>query len=558
VYVVREVTESRLAAEAATRQGEVFHTIMDSIEGAVLIRDEALELTYCSPAFEKMLSWHPDEMLQVEGLRRHIHPDDVEGFMAASERFARHGGVLDVESRARSRDGGWRWYRNRAVAARSAKRQYVCIIDDVNERKEAQLALVRAHDELEERVRERTAELGAAKRALEADIEARKRAEADKARLERELRKSQTLEAVGQLAGGVAHDFNNLLGGVLGCLYAARMSLPHGSEALEELDRAKQLCKRGGDLTRQLLTVARRRTGCVESVEPDSLLDEARLLLERTLPKHIRLVVAQESDVPAVRADRSLLLAALLNLGLNARDAMPNGGTLTLSCRRDREPDGRPTALLDVSDTGAGISKTLQEKIFEPFFTTKPSGEGSGLGLSMVYATVQDCGGEISVRSAPGEGATFTLRLPGAAPSLRAAAGLTEVVRGRHPLIGGSVLVVEDEDDVARLVVDVLERHGYECLRAADGIEALELFRDHYAAVGLVALDLMLPEMGGEEVYRFVTSLVPDVPVLLITGRPDVARSFAPHLPLVPKPFTDEEFLDGVAAVLGAGRAATA
>ncbi len=546
--VLRDVTAEEAMRASYEELRNLFDAIMDSIKVVVLVRNEQGDLVYCSPFLSKASTYSCGHLTDMEATVRLIHPEDRGRFVAFWERVF-GGEEQEIECRALMPDESVRWFRN--VGYWDAERRLsVGLIYDVHDRKVAEDALREARDQLEVRVRERMAELERTKRELEADIEARKRAEAERDRLERELRRSQTLEAMGRLAGGVAHDFNNLLGGILGCLYAARLCARSDPDAvIEELDRARQICKHGGELTRQLLTVARRRVGGVEPIPLSALLREVRGLLERTVPKNIRVVLECDPVLPTIRADRSLLTTAVLNLGFNGCDAMRDGGTLTLSGRWDRAGPGPGTAVIRVSDTGVGMPPEIQDRIFEPFFTTKAPEEGTGLGLAMVYATVKECRGEIEVESAPGQGATFTLRIPasGAAPSPEASPAAPAA---GHPATEGVVLVVEDEDDVARMMTHALGRHGYRALRAATGLEALELLKDHRESIGLVVLDLLLPEFGGENVYRFLRSLVPDLAVLLATGREDLARNLDPEAPVLPKPFGEEEFLEAVAAAV--------
>ncbi len=366
---------------------------------------------------------------------------------------------------------------------------------------------------------------------------------------ERELQRSRSLETIGRLAGGVAHDFNNILGSILGAVYVARMEAD-GEAIAAELDRIQLLCRRGGDLTRQLLTVARRRSGQEEVMDAAGAVEEIRALLEHTLPRDIRLVVDIGEGLPAVRADRSLFTTGLLNLALNARDAMPAGGELRVRAARRRDEGGAEWLEVEVADTGEGVPSALRERIFEPFFTTKAVGAGSGLGLSTVQGAVQEWGGEIGVASEPGQGSTFTVRLPAWAGGRAASKGLGVCSAPTHPLTEAPLLVVEDEDGVARLMTLTLEAWGYQAVRAANGLEALERLQDRRGAFGLVILDLVLPELGGEQVYRVLRGLAPEVPVLLVSGREDLARALAPDGPRLTKPFTAEEFLDGVGRAL--------
>ncbi|MHB8766337.1 MAG: hybrid sensor histidine kinase/response regulator, partial [Deferrisomatales bacterium] len=378
------------------------------------------------------------------------------------------------------------------------------------------------------------------------DISGRRAAEAEKAEVSRKLQEAQSLEAVGRLAGGVAHDFNNLLGSILGCLYVAQAAEPGTAGGAAAEHRPIQArCRRGGELTRQLLTVARRRPGQPGPVDLSAQLHELRVLLEHTLPRAIRVRVETEAGLPRVRADRSLLSSALLNLALNARDAMPTGGELRV--RAGLEEGGARVAV-QLSDTGVGIAPELHRRIFEPFFTTKPVGEGTGLGLSTALAAVRDWGGDITVESAPGRGSTFTVRLAPAraAPAL---AGIGSAPAG-HPLTPLPVLLVEDEPAAARLMLHSLQTLGYSTAHARTGLEALERLSE--TPYGLVVLDLVLPELSGEQVFRMMAGLAPEVPVLLVSGRDDLDRALPGAAARVPKPFTHGELAAGVARALGA------
>jgi PAS domain S-box-containing protein len=381
------------------------------------------------------------------------------------------------------------------------------------------------------------------------DVSQRRAEEEARAALERELHRSHALEAVGRLAGGVAHDFNNILGSILGSVYVARMEWGREGSAAAELGRIETLCKRGGELTRQLLTVARRPPGQDEVLDVARQVGEVRQLLEHTLPRDIRLEVESEEGLPSVRADRAGITTVLLNLALNARDAMPAGGLLQVRARRQREKSGEDWVHLEVADSGPGIPEHLRGRLFEPFVSTKAVGMGLGLGLSTARAAVRGWGGDLRVDSAPGRGSTFTVRLP----AWSGDRGGESAKDRAHPLTAAPLLVVEDEEGVARLMTLTLEAQGYATVQASTGIEALERLRERRGAFGLVILDLVLPELRGEQVYRVLRGLAPEVPVLVVSGREDLARALAPGGPTLIKPFSAEEFLDAVSRALLSG-----
>ena len=423
----------------------------------------------------------------------------------------------------------------------------VSVQEDITEKAAADRALA----EYAERLRQKTEELEEAKRALERDIEARTQAEREKEALERRLRRSQTLEAVGRLAGGVAHDFNNLLGSILGCVYAVQLEVPPDSPVMDDIQRIRQLCKRGGDLTRRLLAVSRRPAGEAVPVVLNDVMETVHLLLRRTLPRDIELVFSVEPRLPAIRGEPSALVSAFLNLGLNARDAMPNGGTLVVRARRETRETGREEVIVEVADTGTGIPENLHDRVFEPFFTTKPPGQGTGLGLSNVYTAVRECGGEVTLWSEKDKGTVFRLQFPAIEAPVPPSA--QQRPAEGHPLTAGTLLVVEDESEITRMITSVLSRHGYNVRTACNGVDALELVRDHRDDIAGVALDLMLPGLSGEHLYRILRNLAPEIPVVFITGREDLATDLDPDAPRLPKPFTEKEMLQALEALFGAG-----
>ena len=381
--------------------------------------------------------------------------------------------------------------------------------------------------------------------------------------LEARLRQAQKLEAVGQLTGGVAHDFNNLLQVVLsGLTLMERVTDP--ARRAQLADNVRRAAQRGGELTKRLLTVARRQSLRPERIELDAWMqDGAGALLRQALRGDIRAALRFPPDLPAVEADPAELELALLNLAVNARDAMPNGGTLTLSaeavrCYAITDVDGLDGAFvrLSVGDTGTGMSEETQARVFEPFFTTKGVGQGTGLGLAQVYGFARQSGGGVRLHSAPGQGTTVSLLLPvsrRAAPEKAAEASAP----GRSPMRRAAVLVCEDDDDVAALVVDMLAQLGHAPTRVTTAGAALGALADG-RAVDLLFTDVLMPGgMDGLALAREAARRRPGLPVLLTTGYTGGGAAAVPlGLPLLRKPYRIDDLAQAVERALpGAGQA---
>jgi PAS domain S-box-containing protein len=343
--------------------------------------------------------------------------------------------------------------------------------------------------------------------------------------IEEQLRQTGTLEAVGQLAGGVAHDFNNLLTAVLGHLALAQEQLPADHPARELVAGGEQAAWRAADLTRQLLGFARRHALRLEPTDPAACVAETVALLRRTIDPRIAIDVRTDPPPGPVLADAGQIGQVLLNLCLNARDAMPEGGTLTLEAadvtvdeaHAGRHVAARPGAYvrLRVADTGAGIPPEVRERIFEPFFTTKGPGQGTGLGLAVVHGIVEQHRGWVEVASEPGRGSRFDVYLPRSprptpppAPAPAAAPA-----RGTE-----TVLLADDEPMIRTLGRAILEPRGYRVLLAADGQEAVDVFRREQGHIDLVILDLTMPRLSGRDACRELARLDPNVRVLLSSG----------------------------------------
>lgn len=346
------------------------------------------------------------------------------------------------------------------------------------------------------------------------DVSARKE-------MESQLHHARRLDAVGQLAGGVAHDFNNMLAGILGSAELLRFELAGApAERLELVDLIVQSAQRAAGLTRKLLDFSRKGVAESSVVDVHEAIEGAAAILQRSLDKRVRLELALAAPEHRVRGDLSALQNAILNLGINAGHAMPEGGELTLSTSLVQAPgagaDAPPALEIRVADTGCGIPEDLREKIFEPFFTTRAPGQGTGLGLAAVYGTVSAHGGRLRVESGVGRGTTFFISLPLCRDEEdRRDAAPAPVVEGR-----GCVLVVDDEATVRTMAVRLLRNLGYETLEAGDGVEALSVYRRAQGAVDLVLLDMVMPEMDGRECFEELRRLDPAVRVVLSTGYP--------------------------------------
>jgi len=348
----------------------------------------------------------------------------------------------------------------------------------------------------------------------------------DQRNLEAQLRQAHKMEAVGQLAGGIAHDFNNLLTGILGNLSLALADLADSHPIRELLSNAETAALRAAELTRQLLGFSRRAPLLSRPVDLNVVAEETVRLLRRTFDPRIEVQVRPAPGLWPVRADAGQMGQVLMNLCLNARDALVQGGTLTLATANvhfdraaaERTIEGQPGDYvhLCVSDTGTGMTAAVRERIFEPFFTTKEQGKGTGLGLAMVFGIVKQHQGWIECRSEPDQGTTFDVYLPAlpAAALLPTALPAGDGVRGGHE----TVLLVDDEEVVGRLGETILRRHGYQVLTAMDGLEALELYRRHGPAIDLVILDLAMPRLSGPETLRELRQLNPTVRVLISSG----------------------------------------
>ena len=468
-----------------------------------------------------------------------IHPEDREAVDSAIEVARGTGTALEVEHRTLLPDGAERWLQMRAVPLQDEHGQvseWFGAAADITDRRIAQQRLQQLTLTLEERVQARTAELMA---------------------MEERLRQGQKMESLGQLTGGIAHDFNNMLTAV--SMGLELLELRVGQGRTDGLERYLEMARGGADraaaLTQRLLAFSRRQTLAPSSVHVSSLVSGMLDILSRSIGPSISIEARLQGSGDDVLVDAPQLENALLNLCINARDAMPEGGTLVISSDIEAvvgprsEQLGLPAGTyvrLSVRDTGTGMDANVLDKVFEPFFTTKPIGQGTGLGLSMIYGFTRQSGGQVDVESAPGQGTTISLYLPqtSAAPAVAAAAAVTGAA-GTLAIQGRAVLLVEDEASIRELVRDVLCAQGHRVTEAANGSEALALL-----ATGR-AFDLLVTDVGltgalnGRQVADAGRQTRPLLPVLFITGYAAFAAVGGEHLEpgmeILTKPFSTVE-----------------
>jgi PAS domain S-box-containing protein len=451
-----------------------------------------------------------EELLAINAQSFYVDP---EARRTIKSELAAMGVIRDFETELKRADGRRIWVRINAHAVRDQDIPLVLIdgvMEDVTERRTAQHAL----RESEER-----------------------------------LRQSQKMEAIGRLAGGVAHDFNNLLTAIIGYSAILADDAELGQDARDSASEIHKAAERAASLTQQLLAFSRRQVLQPAELEPDAVIGAMVPMLRRLIGEDIELNAALAAAPAVVRADRGQLEQVILNLVLNARDAMPHGGRLTIhtSCGAlDAATAARAGTglapgtyvVVDVDDNGAGMTDDIRARIFDPYFTTKPAGKGTGLGLSTVYGIVQQSGGAVACTSAPGQGTTMRVLLPRIATTAVTGAGAS------RPEHGGSetILVVEDEDVVRAFAVRALEARGYTVLAARNGEDALSRARAHDGPIQLLLTDVVMPGMGGGALAGVLRAERPDVAVLYMSGHAadaiDRHGAPGPGAPLLLKPFS--------------------
>ena len=530
IIIATDVTDQR-AYERALKESEArFRRIADSAPAMMWVTRLDRMRDFVNQAYIDFVGGTEEEVRTLDW-RTRIHPDDVHRMVAESIAGEASQQRFTLEGRFLRHDGQWRWLRSVSQPRLGADGElvgFIGVATDITLAKEAELDLRR-------QVEEHSRELLIA---------------------QEQLRQSQKMEALGQLTGGIAHDFNNLLTVVVGGLDIIAKRAPD-AKLRRYAENALAAAERGARLTGQLLAFSRVQRLEVRPTQVAPLIQNMRPLLRNVLGPGIEKRFNLDEEMIPVMADPTQLEVAVLNLAINARDAMPGGGVLEFATRivdtvDDLELEDARYVELTISDTGTGMADDVLARAFEPFFTTKEVGKGTGLGLSMVYGMARQSGGTARIESSPGEGTSVKMYFRSAdAVSLADAAGVageeTEVAgkRGR-----ASILVIDDDPDVRGFIVATLEEQGYNVRQASDGERGLK--EAARAAPDLVILDFVMPGLSGSEVANRLLVQRPGQPILFVSGysETEAVRGVAPHAPLLAKPFRAEALDKAVRSAL--------
>ncbi|HEY3283655.1 MAG TPA: PAS domain S-box protein [Armatimonadota bacterium] len=509
LVMAMDVTERRAAEEAARESAESFRAVFQEASVPMILVSAEGRVTNANRSMQALLGYTQSELAGM-GIDRIVHPDDWGAHRTQYEELRaglRSRTPISVQ-RCLRKSGEVIWGRHMASAVRDAEGRFslaVGMIQDITE----QVAL------------------------------------------QQQLLQAQKMEAVGRLAGGVAHDFNNLLTGILGYSELLLARMEPDSPLRNSATEIRRASERAASLTRQLLAFSRKQVMELRVLDLNTVVRDVENMLRRLIGEDINLITDLAGSPLAVRADPSQLEQILLNLAVNARDAMPEGGTLTLhtalvaqspySGLGDTGEGARLQVLLEVWDTGCGMTEEVLSHIFEPFYTTKEKGKGTGLGLSTVYGVVEQFGGSLSATSSPGEGARFRILLPASEESI---AGSAPPQAATATTGVESVLLVEDDDVVRALVRQVLLSRGYQVHEASSGEEALELLESHTGPLDLIVTDVVMPGMTGVELADRAAQAWPGLRILLISGYTQNAlldqRALRPGISFLHKPFSPD------------------
>jgi PAS domain S-box-containing protein len=494
VRSIRYASERGRAVEALERREEHYRSLIENSMDLISILNLDGTIRYVSPSHERLLGYPLDELVG-KNVLSFVHPEDKARVQTA---LANGNNGRPVECRIRHSDGSWRMLESfsRDLSHLAGVNGMVVNARDITERK----------------------------------------------RLEEQLHHSQRLEAVGRLAGGVAHDFNNLLMVITGYSHMLLDAMHPSDPARQDLEQVVKASERATDLTRQLLAFSRRQGVRASIVNVNTLVREMDRMLRRVLGEEIELTISLAPDLKTVRADPGQIEQVILNMVVNARDAMASGGKLLIETRNGAQPN-RDCVTISISDTGIGMDSQVLSRVFEPFFTTKE--HGTGLGLATSYGIIKENGGDLRVESMPGKGTAFHIELP---VTEQTPEDLDLQDAKRAPRGTETILLVEDEDPVRRVVETMLKRHGYQVLASSSSKDAIAAAEQHSGVIHLLITDIMMPGMSGRKMAECLTVRRPDMKVLYVSGYGDAQSQGDANF--LQKPFSTEELATKIREML--------
>ena len=498
---------------------ELFRLITENAADMIAVVDAEGHRLYNSPAYERVLGYSAEELRRTSSLEQ-VHPDDRLLVQDAAKEALTTGVGRRIEYRMRHKDGSW------------------CTLESTAS------TILNSNGKVEKLV------------IVNSDITGRRR-------LEQQFQQAQKMEAVGRLSGGVAHDFNNLLGVIIGYGEILEEAIKNGDPLRDSVDEILRAGRQAAGLTRQLLAFSRQQVLEPKVIDLNVVITEVEKMLRRLIGEDIELTAVLQPGLGRVKADQGQIEQVILNMAVNARDAMPHGGKLTLQTANVEIDEvfahsspypiqSGPYVCLIVTDTGVGMDAATQAQVFEPFFTTKEKGKGTGLGLSMVYGVVKQSGGHVNVYSEPNVGTAFKVYLPSVPETItpeRPRANLNTSLRGTE-----TVLLVEDDDGLRTLTRSLLERSGYTVLVAKEGNQALQTSQQHKATVHLLLTDVVMPGISGPVLAQQITRQRPEIKVMYMSGY--TGKTVAGHAVLEPgsfflmKPFTRDSLTSKVREAL--------